>query len=152
LPFVIDVDAAPGTPGIEDMRGVATGALSAEGVAERSELSIVICDDARVRELNLAYRGTDAPTDVLSFAQIEGGEFARPEGAAQHLGDVIISIETAKRQADEAGIALADEVSHLLVHGILHLLGYDHEDPGEARIMHAREEAILGRAHPGPHP
>jgi probable rRNA maturation factor len=107
----------------------------------------MLTDDAALHELNRTYRGVDAPTDVLSFAQSEGGEFALPEGEAPHLGDVIISLDTARRQAAEYGLALQDEVSHLLVHGVLHLLGYGHEQPEDAQIMRTHEDAILGEAH-----
>lgn len=127
---------------IHALERIAARALELEAVASPAELSIVLADDAFVHELNREYRGTDAPTDVLSFAQTEGDAFARPDGAARHLGDVIISVETARRQADEAGIALHEELSHLLVHGILHLLGYDHVDAAEAERMRGREDAI----------
>ncbi len=126
------------------LKRLAVRALGAESVAADAELSIVLTDDAAVRELNRLYRGTDAPTDVLSFAQGEGEAFAAPEGASPHLGDVVISIETARRQAAEGKLPLADEVAHLLVHGVLHLLGYDHEGTAESKLMRAREEAILG--------
>ena len=126
---------------------LAARALEAESVPHPAELSIVLTDDATVQRLNRTYRGADTPTDVLSFAQSEGDEFAAPEGEAPHLGDVIISLDTARRQAAEYGLAPQDEVSHLLVHGILHLLGYDHEQPEDARIMRAHEDAILGEAH-----
>jgi probable rRNA maturation factor len=135
-----DVDLA-------SLLALAMRALEAEAVDSPAELSIVLTDDATVHELNRTYRATDAPTDVLSFAQSEGDAFAHPEGALPHLGDVIISLDTARRQAQEFSLSLQDEVAHLLVHGILHLLGYDHEDPGEAEIMRAREDAILGMAH-----
>lgn len=125
---------------------VATRALQAEGVTAPAELSIVFVDDAAIQVLNRDYRDTDAPTDVLSFAQAEGDAFAAPEGVARHLGDVVVSAETARRQAAEHGIAVADEVAHLVVHGILHLLGYDHEAPDEDAAMRAREDAILGTA------
>ena len=107
----------------------------------------MLADDATVRELNRTYRGTDAATDVLSFAQSEGEAFAQPDGVPPHIGDVVISLDTAPRQAVEYGQALGDEVSHLLVDGVLHLLGYDHEQPDDAAVMRAREDAILGAAH-----
>jgi probable rRNA maturation factor len=111
------------------------------------ELSVRLTDDATVRELNRRYRRRNQPTDVLSFAQAEGAEFATAPGVPRHLGDVVISVETARRQAREARVTLRDEVAHLLVHGILHLLGYDHVRARERDVMRAREEAILGRAH-----
>jgi probable rRNA maturation factor len=126
---------------------LAARALEAEAVEAPAELSILLADDALVRELNRTYRDTDAATDVLSFAQAEGDDFARPEGAPRHLGDVVISLDTARRQAVDYTQSLHDEVSHLLVHGILHLLGYDHEHPDDERQMRAREDVILGPAH-----
>ena len=105
-----------------------------------AELSIVLCDDATIHPLNRDYRGKDKPTDVLSFAQREG-EFAFLEDNL--LGDVIISMETTRRQADERGHSVETELRVLLVHGILHLLGYDHIVDDEAEIMEAKEREIL---------
>src|SRR5215470_11145764 len=108
-----------------------------------AELSVALVDDAEIRRLNAAYRRSDKPTDVLAFAMREG------DGAALHpamLGDVVISLDTATRQAAERGAALADEVRLLLVHGLLHLLGYDHErSPAEARRMFRRQRALLAQ-------
>ncbi|MCW5889917.1 MAG: rRNA maturation RNase YbeY [bacterium] len=104
-----------------------------------AELSIVLCSDAVIHGLNRDWRGRDRPTDVLSFAQGEG-EGARPAGL---LGDVVISVDTARRQAAERGATLGRETDRLLVHGLLHLLGYDHEgSPAEARRMQRRERAL----------
>jgi probable rRNA maturation factor len=104
---------------------------------ENGELSIVLCDDAFIRHLNLEYRKIDRATDVLSFSMLEGEVLA---SGPQLLGDVIISVETAGRQANEAGQSLLEEVTFLLIHGILHLLGYDHGKPEDEGKM--REEAI----------
>ena len=107
-----------------------------------AELSLVLCSDAVIHALNREWRGRDRPTDVLSFAQGEG-EGGAPAGL---LGDVVISVDTARRQAAERGETLARECDRLLIHGLLHLLGYDHErSVSEARRMRARERA-LGRA------
>ena len=104
------------------------------------ELSVVLCDDAFIHPLNRDYRGKDKATDVLSFAQREGedGDLEDPM-----LGDVIISVERAKIQAKEHGVSFEAEMSLLLVHGILHLLGYDHEEDSEAEEMEAKEKEIL---------
>lgn len=127
---------------------LAERALAAESVAGPAELSVMLSDDTTVRDLNRRYRDTDAPTDVLSFAQSEGDAFAQPDGTAPRmLGDIIISVDTARRQATAYAVSLQDEVAHLLVHGILHILGYDHEAPGDAKIMQAHEDAILGETH-----
>jgi rRNA maturation RNase YbeY len=104
-----------------------------------AELSVLLVSDREMRRLNRAWRGRDRPTDVLSFAQAEG-EGAAPAGL---LGDVVISLETAKRQAGERGVAVGEEAERLLIHGVLHLLGYDHEvSDREARRMQRRERAL----------
>ena len=88
------------------------------------EISILVTDDARIRDLNRTYRGIDTPTNVLSFPMQEG-EFS--DLTPGLLGDVAISCETAQKEADEAGIGLSERMSQLLIHGVLHLVGYDHE-------------------------
>jgi probable rRNA maturation factor len=123
---------------------VAAHALALERVGRPAELSVVITDDPAIQALNRTYRHTDSATDVLSFSQAEGEEFAVPDGGTPHLGDVIISLETARRQAGDVGLELQDEMAHLLVHGILHLLGYDHEAHDDETVMRAHEDAILG--------
>lgn len=92
------------------------------------EISLLITDDAQVRELNRTYRGIDKPTNVLSFPMQEGKFSDLTSGL---LGDVVISLDTARKEADEAGISLSERISQLLIHGILHLVGYDHERSGE---------------------
>jgi probable rRNA maturation factor len=104
-----------------------------------AELSVLLVSDREMRRLNRAWRDRDRPTDVLSFAQAEG------EGGALGglLGDVVISVDTAARQAAERGIGRGVEAERLLIHGVLHLLGYDHErSEGEARRMRRREQAL----------
>jgi len=112
---------------------------------DAAELTVSLVDDATIRRLNRTYRGTDRPTDVLAFAMREG---ARTPGDQAVLGDVVISLDTATRQASERGVPTAEEVRTLLIHGVLHLLGYDHErSAAEARRMHAMERrlrALLG--------
>ena len=112
-----------------------------------AELSVLLCDDAFILPLNRDYRGKDRPTDVLSFSQREG-EDGDPEDPV--LGDVVISVETAGRQAAERGHALEHELRVLLVHGVLHLLGYDHEVDEEAEEMEALERDLLSRLPIGP--
>ncbi|WP_338033025.1 rRNA maturation RNase YbeY [Hydrogenivirga caldilitoris] len=102
-----------------------------------SELSILITTDEEIRELNKAYRGKDEPTDVLSFP------IGEKVGDRLILGDVVISLDTANRQALEWGCGLDEEVERLLAHGIIHLLGYDHELGGEEeRKFKALEEKV----------
>jgi rRNA maturation RNase YbeY len=105
-----------------------------------AELSLVLVSDREMHRLNYAWRGKDRPTDVLAFAQAEG-----PGGAPVGLlGDVVISVDTARRQAAELGHSLADEGRRLLIHGLLHLLGYDHErSEAEAQRMERKERQLL---------
>jgi len=107
---------------------------------DEAELSLLLVSDGEMRKLNRDWRGRDRPTDVLAFAQREGPGGA-PDGL---LGDVVISVDTARRQAAERGHPLAIEGERLLVHGLLHLLGYDHErSPAEARRMQRRERSLV---------
>lgn len=107
---------------------------------EGCELSIVLTDDDRQRELNRQWRGKDSPTNVLSFAQIE--PFAPLQGM---LGDIILARQTLEREADSLEIPLSHHMAHLVVHGFLHILGYDHESDTQAATMEALETAILAR-------
>jgi len=104
-----------------------------------SELSLVLVDDATGAELNQRFRGRTGATDVLSFTLLEGAH-SRHRGAL--LGDVVIALGVAQRQAHEQGLALEAECLRLLVHGVLHLLGYDHARAAEARVMRAKERAL----------
>jgi probable rRNA maturation factor len=107
-----------------------------------AELTVSLIDDAEIRRLNRDYRGKDRPTDVLAFAMREG---ARVAGDDIVLGDVVISLDTAARQARQRQVSTADEVRTLLIHGVLHLLGYDHErSAAEARRMKAMERKLRG--------
>ena len=108
-----------------------------------AELSVLLCDDSVIHGLNRDYRGKDAPTDVLAFAMREG---EHGELAPELLGDVVISLETARRQADLARRTIAAEVTYLLAHGLLHLLGYDHATEAEDRRMRARADALVAAA------
>jgi rRNA maturation RNase YbeY len=104
-----------------------------------TELSILLVNDREMRALNRRYRGIDRATDVLAFAQQEGAG-GTPDGL---LGDVVISVDTARRQARDAGSSLGAEGDRLLIHGLLHLLGYDHErSAAEARRMQRREREL----------
>jgi probable rRNA maturation factor len=104
-----------------------------------SELSIVLVSDGEIRELNRGYRERDRATDVLSFSLVDG-DWASFRGGM--LGDVVISIETAVRQARRRHRSLNDETARLLIHGVLHLLGHDHEAPEEYRRMRAEERRL----------
>ncbi len=120
--------------------------INAEGLKCDAELCIAFASDEQIRELNSEYRGIDKPTDVLSFP---ANDLSRPmshaidaglqpetsETGAYYLGDIVISLDTAARQAEELGNTFTEEMCFLAVHGTLHLLGYDHIDPADEEIM-----------------
>ncbi len=122
-----------------DVEKLANTALELLGKVDH-ELSIVLTDDDYIQSLNLDFRQKDAPTDVLSFGQMEGEPFVAP---IPILGDLVISLQTAARQAEERGHPLAAEVRILLVHGLMHLLGHDHMEPSERSIMAKAEDDLL---------
>jgi probable rRNA maturation factor len=110
---------------------------------------LTLTGDAHLREYNRRYRGLDEPTDVLAFAAQEeprDQRFQAPPGTEDWLGDIVISLPRARRQAREAGHPVNDEVRLLAVHGFLHLLGYDHQGPVEETAMSALTDRILGSA------
>lgn len=117
------------------IRRAVLATLEAHDATQR-EVSVLLTDDAEIHELNLDYRGKDKPTDVLAFALDEAG------GPIGPLGDVIISVERAATQAKSRRSTLAKELELLAVHGTLHLLGYDHAEKEEARVMRAKTRAI----------
>lgn len=145
----IDVDIAvpPGAESAVDpalLRQLVWRVLRNEGRTGRYEVSIVLTDDAEIQRLNREFRHVDAPTDVLSFPLLEPEETVPlPPEAPVHLGDIVISLDRARAQAQEYGHSLRREIAYLTVHGLLHLLGYDHETPAEQRQMRAKEEAAL---------
>lgn len=120
--------------------------LAATGCGD-AELSVLLCDDGTIHELNRRYRGVDRPTDVLAFAMQEGPQQAKrkPPGPPL-LGDVVISIPTSRRQALERGRPIIDEVTALLAHGLLHLLGHDHRTRAEERRMNALADGLRAAA------
>jgi probable rRNA maturation factor len=115
----------------------AAAVLAHEGA--QGDLSVVLADDAQLRDLNNKYLGIDASTDVLSFSSGE----ADPDSGATYLGDVILSIPTAERQARDAGHPVATEVQLLVVHGVLHLLGHDHAQAEAKALMWGAQADIL---------
>jgi len=138
------------------IRRAARAALAAaeqgDGIVPAGDLCVVLADDELQRQLNRDYRGRDKPTNVLSF-----------DGAPAALGDVVLALETVAAEAQQQGKRLADHVAHLVVHGVLHLMGYDHEKQSEASRMERLEIEILDRlgvanpyvltaAHPRGHP
>jgi probable rRNA maturation factor len=124
------------------LRGVAEAVLRHEGAG--GEVTLVISDDEGIRELNRDFLGEDAPTDVLSFSAQEAAEpFVVAPVAGSYLGDVIVSYPRAAAQAQEQGHPVEMELDLLIVHGLLHLLGYDHAEEVEKDAMWARQDAIL---------
>ena len=129
------------------VRRVAKTVLKAGGVAPPYEVSLVFTDSETVRRLNRDYRGVDEPTDVLAFYMLpqkeDGSSFAIPPDGVTRLGEAIISYPQAAEQAKEQGHSTERELALLVIHGILHLLGYDHEEPEEEVKMRTREKELL---------
>lgn len=114
---------------------VVEGAAAAALGAAAGDVVVLLTDDAAVQDLNARFRGRDRPTNVLSFPAAES--------AAPHLGDLVLAFGVCAAEAEAQGKTLADHLSHLTVHGVLHLLGRDHEAEAEAEAMEAEERAIL---------
>jgi probable rRNA maturation factor len=112
---------------------------SGDALAEGAEVSLLFCDDARIRTLNREFRKKDKATNVLSFPTPD------PLDTAPFIGDIAVAYETVAREAQEQSRSLDQHCRHMIVHGILHLLGYDHEDEDEAEAMEALEVRVLSR-------
>jgi len=123
----------------ELLERAARAALTHQRQSSDADLSIVLTDDARLRQLNRDYLGIDSPTDVLSFPASESD----PETGSPYLGDILISISRAKAQAKAAGHPLESEAQLLVIHGVLHLLGHDHAKPREKAKMWKAQKEIL---------
>jgi probable rRNA maturation factor len=128
---------------------IARRVLENESIASSAEMGLLITDNKTIQKLNRIYRGEDKPTDVLAFQmtpdmnQEPEGSFVSPPDGIRHLGEVVISYPQAVKQAHEQGHGVARELALLIVHGILHLLGYDHELPEEEQKMRNKENEIL---------
>lgn len=129
---------------LSKIESVVLECLSYEGYSDEYELSLSFVDDDEIQTLNRDFRGIDRPTDVLSFPLLEEDSF-EVEYFEESLGDIVISIETAVRQAEDYGHSLEREICFLVCHSMFHLLGYDHIEDEEAKIMHAKEEAVLDK-------
>lgn len=127
------------------IRKACNATLEFEKFGNSAEVDVTLVDDEEIREINKEQRKIDSSTDVLSFPLGENGEYdANPKTGALMLGDIVISVETALKQADLYGHGLEREIAFLTVHSILHLLGYDHVNGGmEQAIMREKEEAVL---------
>ncbi len=129
------------------VRRITQQVLKAESIKPPYEISLVFTDSKTVQRLNRDYRGVDEPTDVLAFymlpQQKNEPSFILPPDGVTHLGEVIISYPQAVEQAREQGHSVEQELALLIIHGILHLLGYDHEQPEEEAKMRTRERELL---------
>ncbi len=146
--LTIDMDVAPQFEDDVDglmLEEVLSRAVAEAGLSGSVEVSVVITENAEIHELNRQYRGVDAPTDVLSFSQIEGTADAPdfPVGGVRQLGDIVISGDKVRAQAEEYGHSRRRELAYLAVHGLLHLLGFDHETPEDQAEMRQAEENAL---------
>ena len=137
----LDGEALAATADLQLFEQAAHQTLTHEKLAYDADVTLVLTDDAQVHELNRQFRQVDAPTDVLSFP---AGE-VDPDTGNQYLGDIIISVPRALAQAEAESHSAADELRLLVVHGVLHLLGYDHADEREQSLMWAAQTEILAR-------
>ena len=138
-----------GYPDPSWLESIARQVLEAQGAGAEAELGLVIATEERVKQLNRDYRGRDEPTDVLAFSagEEEGADlppFVQPPDGVLHLGEVIISYPQAAMQAEEQNHSIKRELAILIIHGVLHLLGYEHDKPGRERQMRGREKELLG--------
>ncbi len=143
-------ESIAGCPGPEWFREVTRRVLAIQGIDDDVELGLLVTTLDRIQELNRSYRQIDRPTDVLAFAMDSGkkpGEeplsFVTPPDGLRHLGEIVLSCSQAAAQAREQSHSVERELEILLVHGVLHLLGYDHVEPEQERLMKAREAEIL---------
>ena len=141
LSIEIEHEAWEALPGLAALAERAVAA-ALEGRGETGAVTLLFTSDAEMQVLNRDWRGKDKPTNVLSFP---APDMPVPEGEATPLGDIALACETVSREAAEQGKPLADHTAHLIVHGTLHLLGYDHETDGEAEDMENEERKILAR-------
>jgi probable rRNA maturation factor len=134
-------------PGAEDViqRAIAAAAEIADADTGDAELAVMLTDDAGIRTLNGNWRGIDKPTNVLSFPALQPTGPVGPDDAPRMLGDIAIAYDTTRREADDEQKPFDHHLSHLAVHGFLHLIGYDHEKDGEAEAMEALEREILAQ-------
>jgi len=135
-----------GCPAPRWLENIARQVLEAQGAGAEAEMGLLIATQERVKELNRDYLGEDVPTDVLAFSAREEGDglpFIHPPDGLLHLGEVIIAYPQAVIQAEEHGHPVKKELAVLLIHGVLHLLGYDHGQPDSERRMRAREAELL---------
>ena len=126
-------------------RAIAAAAETVDADVADAELAVMLTDDSGIRTLNSNWRGIDKPTNVLSFPALQPTGPRRDDDAPRMLGDIAIAYQTMRREADEEHKPFEHHLSHLAVHGFLHLLGYDHEQDDDAEAMEALEQEILSR-------
>ena len=153
LKVALRIDAAAWKNERPDVRKLVKPAASAAWLAgntgdfrlpvRSAEVSVLLADDVAIHALNKTYRGIDRPTNVLSFAALDDAD--EPIVDPLLLGDIVVAFETTKREAEEQKISMADHLFHLIVHGVLHLIGYDHMTDADAAEMEALEIEILAR-------
>jgi probable rRNA maturation factor len=134
-------------PGAQDViqRAIAAAAEIADADTGDAELAVMLTDDAGIRTLNSNWRGIDKPTNVLSFPALQPTGPVGPDDAPRMLGDIAIAYDTTRREADDEQKPFDHHLSHLAVHGFLHLIGYDHEKDGDAEAMETLEREILAQ-------
>lgn len=142
--MMVETEGWPEAAGLELLvqQAVDSAMAEADAVAGATELSVVFSDDATVQSLNAEWRSKDKPTNVLSFPAFP---FKRGAALPPMLGDIVLALETVKREAELEEKPLEHHISHLVIHGFLHLLGYDHESDEEAEEMEAVERRALAR-------
>lgn len=126
-------------------RAIQAAASMVDADTGDAELAIMLTDDAGIQTLNLNWRGMDKPTNVLSFPAIQPQSGQEPDDMPRMLGDIAIAYQTMRREADEEEKPFENHLSHLAIHGFLHLVGYDHETDEEAEEMESLERAILAQ-------
>lgn len=142
----VDIESPDWAAALADPAGLVQRAAAAAlaGASREGDVVVLLADDQALAELNAGYRGKAGPTNVLSFPA--------PESARPHLGDVAVAYGVCRREADEQGKRLEHHLMHLVAHGVLHLVGYDHQSDGEAEIMEALERKVLqGLGAPDPY-
>jgi len=134
-------------PGAEAViqRAIATAAETVEADVGEAEIAVMLTDDAGIRTLNKNWRGIDKPTNVLSFPALQPSGRGGPDDAPRMLGDIAIAYQTARMEADDEMKPFEYHLSHLAIHGFLHLIGYDHEKDGEAETMETLEAEVLAQ-------
>jgi probable rRNA maturation factor len=132
----------------EHLNELVLATISQEGFDSHATVGLLITSDSRIRRLNLQYRGQDSVTDILAFASGEGSDgFVSPPSAPSHLGDIVVSYPRAVAQAAEYGHPVEEELDRLVIHGVLHLLGYDDQTQEDREAMWRRQEAMVRAFH-----